>query len=44
MIKAAEIGIAMGNASERMKQTAHYITTEVDDDGIWNAFVHFELM
>ncbi|MBQ1877665.1 MAG: HAD family hydrolase [Erysipelotrichaceae bacterium] len=44
MLQACGTGIAMGNASERMKQTAHYITTEVDNDGIWNAFVHFELM
>lgn len=44
MIKAAGIGIAMGNALDSLKQEADYITTSVDDDGIWNAMQHFHLL
>ena len=44
MIKAAGIGIAMGNALESLKQEANYITTTVDDDGVLNALRHFGLL
>lgn len=38
MINGCEIGIAMGNASDKVKQAADFITTNIDDDGIFNAF------
>ena len=44
MIKAAGIGVAMGNALETLKQEADYTTTSVDDDGILNALRHFSLV
>ena len=44
MIKAAGIGIAMGNALESLKQEARYTTTSVDDDGVLNALRHFNLI
>lgn len=44
MLKHAGIGIAMGNAIEQAKAAADYITTHVDDDGIWNALKHFEIL
>ena len=44
MIRAAGIGVAMGNALESLKQEADYITTTVDEDGILNAFRHFKLI
>jgi len=44
MIKAAGIGVAMGNALESLKQEADYTTTSVDDDGILNALRHFGLI
>jgi len=34
--------IAMGNAVEELKEKATYVTTDVDDDGIYNACVHFQ--
>lgn len=37
MIERAHIGIAMGNATEDIKQMADFITTDVDKDGIANA-------
>ena len=44
MIKAAGIGVAMGNALESLKHEADYTTTSVDDDGILNALRHFGLI
>lgn len=41
MIRAAGIGVAMGNALDLLKQEADYVTTSVDDDGIRNALLHF---
>lgn len=44
MIKAAGIGVAMGNALESLKAEADYTTTSVDNDGVLNALRHFELV
>lgn len=44
MLKHAGIGIAMGNASAKVQQVADYVTTPVDEDGIWNALHHFGLI
>lgn len=41
MLKHVAIGVAMGNANPEVKEIADYITTDVDDDGIWNALKHF---
>ena len=44
MIKAAHIGVAMGNAIESLKQEATHTTTSVDEDGILNALRHFNIV
>lgn len=44
MLKAADVGIAMGNANPLLKEIADYVTTHVDEDGIWNAFKHYGLI
>lgn len=41
MLKHVGIGVAMGNAGDEVKDVADYVTDSVDDDGIWNALVHF---
>ncbi len=41
IIKRAGIGIAMGNANQDLKEIADYITSSVDDNGIYNALKHF---
>lgn len=38
MIEAAHIGVAMGNAVDSLKEKADLVTTDIDDDGIWNGF------
>ena len=41
MLHCAGVGIAMGNASEIVKQQADYITDSIDQDGLANALDHF---
>lgn len=44
MLKMAGHGIAMGNGSDIAKETAEYITTDIHDDGIYNAMKHYRLI
>lgn len=44
MLQFAGIGVAMGNADEKVKAAADYITADVDDDGIAKALRHFGLI
>jgi len=40
MIKAAAVGIAMGNAADSVKAVADFVTADVDSDGLSLAFKH----
>lgn len=44
MLKHTAYGIAMGNANPEVKAIADYITDDVDNDGIFNALAHFEVI
>lgn len=44
IIKAAGIGIAMGNAMKELKDAADYVTTRIDEDGIRRACLHFGMI
>lgn len=44
MLIHAAIGVAMGNADERIKAAADYVTDTVDADGIFKAFAHFGIL
>lgn len=44
MLEEAGVGIAMGNAKEELKAIADYVTSPIDEDGIWNACKHFQLV
>ncbi|UIR56916.1 Cof-type HAD-IIB family hydrolase [Sphingobacterium sp. SRCM116780] len=44
MLKHTAYGIAMGNANPEVKEIADYITDDVDNDGIYNALAHFEVI
>lgn len=37
MLRRAHVAIAMGNASEDVKKEADYVTTSLEEDGVWNA-------
>lgn len=44
MLRRAGIGVAMGNAEASVQREADYVTTSVDEDGVWNALRHFGLI
>lgn len=44
MLHGASIGIAMGNADEKTRKAADYITTDIDADGIRNGLAHYGLL
>lgn len=44
MLEFCEIGISMGNGGPEIKQMADYITDDVDNDGLYHAFVKFGLI
>lgn len=44
MLKYTGIGVAMGNSSDAVKSIADYTTDSIDEDGIWNALKHFEVI
>ncbi|MGO1243280.1 MAG: Cof-type HAD-IIB family hydrolase [Sphingobacterium sp.] len=44
MLKHVGIGIAMGNANPEVKEIADYITSEVDENGIWNALKNYRVI
>ena len=43
LIKAAGLGVAMGNAGEELKAVAGYVTASVDEDGFAAALQRFVL-
>lgn len=44
MFEYCNIGIAMGNAKDKLKEIADYITDDVHYDGLYNAFKKYELI
>ena len=44
MFELCAFNVAMGNGGPEIKEAADYITTDVNDDGIWNAFKHIGLI
>jgi len=43
MLNYVEVGVAMGNATDRLKSIATHITDDVNDDGLAKAFHYLEL-
>lgn len=44
MFHAVQIAAAMGNSSDRVKAASHYVTADVDEDGIYLGLKHFGLI
>ncbi len=44
MLEYCKIGVAMGSGGDEIKAMADYVTDDVDQDGLYNAFVHFGLI
>ena len=43
MFKHAYISVAMGQGNPLLKEIATYVTTSIDDDGIYKACLHLGL-
>lgn len=44
MLRFAQIGVAMGNAQDCVKKEADYVTADVDEAGIQNALLFFQII
>ena len=44
MLEYAGIGVAMGNGGEDAKAAANHVTTDINQDGVYNALKHFEVI
>ncbi len=44
LLQACGFSAAMANGDEILKKEADYITDDIDNDGLWKAFVHFGLI
>lgn len=44
MLEFANIGVAMGNATQTLKDSADYVTDDVEECGLYNAFKKFNLI
>lgn len=44
MLEFVGIGVAMGNAQERVKGIADYVTADIDDDGIEKSLRYWRIL
>jgi hypothetical protein len=44
MLKHAKVGVAMGNSMPTVKENADYVTTNIDEDGVYNALKHYNVI
>jgi hypothetical protein len=44
MIQYAQTGVVMGNGFSELKKIADYVTTNINEDGIWNGMKHLGLI
>ena len=44
MFEACAYGVAMGSGGDEIKAAADYVTTGVDEDGLYHAFAHLGLI
>ena len=44
MLQYVGHGIAMGNGTQVAKEAAEYVTTDIHEDGIYNALKHYRLI
>lgn len=44
MLRHVPKSVAMGNAEQKVKDSAYYVTTSIKEDGIYNALKHFGVL
>ena len=44
MFEVCDESVAMGNGSKEVKEKATYVTDDINQDGLYNAFKHFGII
>ena len=44
MLRAADVGVCMGNGTDEAKEAADWVTSAINEDGLFRAFEHFGLI
>ena len=44
MLRAVGLGVAMGNATPAAREAARYVTDDAENDGIYHALKHFDII
>ena len=44
MIELCNVGVAMGNAIDKVKKVSNYVTDDIDNDGIYKAMKYLKLI
>ncbi len=44
LFEACGASCCMGSGGEEAKAAADFVSTDVEEDGLWNGFVHFHLV
>ena len=44
MLRAADVGVCMGNGNDAARAAADWVTSAIDEDGLARAFEHFGLI
>lgn len=44
MFEACVTSVCMGSGGDEAKAAADFVTTDVDEDGLWNVFSHLGLL
>lgn len=44
MLRAVGLGVAMGNATPEAREAAYYVTDDAENDGIYHALKHFDII
>lgn len=44
MLRTADVGVCMGNGTDAAKEAADWITSPINEDGLYHAFEHFGLI
>ena len=44
MMQNVGIGVAMGNGTDKVKLASKYVTSSIDEDGIYQALKHLQII
>ena len=44
MLKQSPISVAMGNSIDGVKKVVNFVTSDIDEDGLYNAFKKYNIV